>query len=228
FQPGDAAVCRKALGLDPAKPVLLVTGGSQGASGINELVTRALPLLAQAAPDLQLFLLTGPAEVEKVRQACTASGMKAVVHAFFAEMHLALGAATVAISRAGASSLAELAAVRVPTVLVPFPAATDNHQFHNARAFEETGAGCLLEQKSATPGTLVKLAVDLIQDSAAREKMQTALAKWDAPKAAEQIAETMLAGIQCEHERRARLPAGHSGCSCGHDHQSRTGEIQAA
>ncbi len=224
FQPRDPALCRQAIGLDSSKPVLLITGGSQGASGINDLVARTLPLLAKAVPELQLFFLTGPADVEKTRQACAASMSRAVVHPFFAEMDLALSAATVAISRAGASSLAELAAVRVPSVLIPFPAATDNHQFNNAQAFKETGAARLLEQQSATPELLAKLVVEFIQDPAAREHMRTALAKWDAPGAAEQIAETMLAEIQREKERRAGLHADHGCCSCGHDHHARGGE----
>ena len=104
-----------------------------------------------------------------------------------------MGAATVAVSRAGASSLAELAAMRVPAVLVPYPAATDNHQFHNARAFEATGAARLLEQQSATPETLVQLLLDVVEKPAVHEKMQDALAQWHAPHAAEQIAEAMLA-----------------------------------
>ena len=117
------------------------------------------------------------------------------MHPFFAEMELALGAATAAVCRAGASSLAELAAMRVPAVLVPYPAATDNHQFHNARAFEATGAARLLEQKTATPELLVQLLSDLLEKPAVHEKMQNALAQWHAPRAAEQIAEAMLAAV---------------------------------
>jgi UDP-N-acetylglucosamine--N-acetylmuramyl-(pentapeptide) pyrophosphoryl-undecaprenol N-acetylglucosamine transferase len=126
FQARAAADCRAELGLDQARPVLLVMGGSQGASGINELVLRSLPLLASRAPEWQWFHLTGPGDVERVRQTYSALKLRAVVHPFFAGMEVALGAATVAVSRAGASSLAELAAMRVPAVLVPYPAATDN------------------------------------------------------------------------------------------------------
>ena len=107
-------------------------------------------------------------------------------------MDLALGAATVAVSRAGASSLAEIAAMRLPTLLVPFPAAADNHQFHNARAFETTGAARLLEQKNATPERVAAILRELVENEAARMSMQTALAQWHAPKAAEQIAENIL------------------------------------
>jgi UDP-N-acetylglucosamine--N-acetylmuramyl-(pentapeptide) pyrophosphoryl-undecaprenol N-acetylglucosamine transferase len=222
FQPRDPAACRKALGLDAEKPVLLVTGGSQGASGINDLVIRTLPLLLKAVPQLQFFLLTGPSDAEKVRQACVGANAKVIVHPFFAEMDLALGAASVALSRAGASSLAELAAVRVPSVLVPFPAATDNHQFFNARAFEETGAARLFEQKTLTPETLAQAMAELISNDDARERIQTALAKWHVANAAEQIAEIMLAEIVSEKERLAKLRSGHSCCSCGCDHNART------
>jgi len=110
-------------------------------------------------------------------------------------MELALGAATAAVSRAGASSLAELAAMRVPVLLVPYPSATDNHQFHNARAFEATGAARLLEQKSATPETMAQLLLELIGKPSVHEKMRNALAQWHAPRAAEQIADAMLAPL---------------------------------
>jgi len=192
FQPTEPAPCRSALGLDPARPVLLVTGGSQGASGLNDLVIAALPFLAKRLPQLQLFHLAGPNDSQKIEQACVAANIKAVVRPFFAEMHLALGAATVAISRAGASSLAELAAMRLPAILVPFPAATDDHQFHNASAFEKTGAAFLVAQRDANPESVAAKVAELVENAAIREKMRAALADWHTPRAAEQIAESIM------------------------------------
>jgi UDP-N-acetylglucosamine--N-acetylmuramyl-(pentapeptide) pyrophosphoryl-undecaprenol N-acetylglucosamine transferase len=195
FQPRPAAQCRAALGLDPERPVVLVTGGSQGATGINELVLHTLPLLMKQAPELQWFHLSGTGDEARVMEGYATAGVKAVVHPFFAGMELALGAATVAVSRAGASSLAELAAMRVPAVLVPYPAAMDNHQFYNAKAFESSGAAVLLEQRGATPEAMARCLLDLIRNAPLRAGTQAALAQWHAPRAAEEIAEAMLEAV---------------------------------
>jgi len=193
FQPQDAAACRTALGLEPDRPAILIVGGSQGARGLNEVILSALPLLAER--NWQWLHLTGATSFEKVKAAYAARGIKAVVKPFLAEMDLALGAATVAVSRAGASSLAEIAAMRLPSLLVPFPAAADNHQFFNASAFERTGAAALLEQKNSTPEKVAATLAKMVEDETVRSKMQTALAQWHAPKAAEQIAENILQAV---------------------------------
>ena len=214
FQPRDPAACRKALGLDPENPVLLVMGGSQGARGINELVIRTLPLLAKEVPLLQVIHLTGPNDADKVQAACREACLRAVVHPFFAEMELALGAATVAVSRAGASSLAELAAMCVPSVLIPFPEATGNHQFHNARAYEETGAARVIEQRSATPEALSGLVLEMMAGGPGGERMRAALAKWHRPDAAERIAEMIFQSAdQSTHGKYARDASGAAGTS---------------
>jgi UDP-N-acetylglucosamine--N-acetylmuramyl-(pentapeptide) pyrophosphoryl-undecaprenol N-acetylglucosamine transferase len=214
FQPGDPAPCRAAFRLESNRPTILVMGGSQGASGINDMILSALPLLGNRTSAWQWLHLTGPGDVEKVEQAYAARGFKAVVKPFLAEMDMALGAATIAVSRAGASSLAEIAAVRLPSLLVPYPTAADNHQFYNAQAFEATGAARLLEQKNATPEKVAALLCELIEGAAARAKIQVALAQWHAPKAAEQIAEIMLEAVaRCRKEVAGQSYP--STCSCG-------------
>ena len=220
FQPGNPGPCRAGFRLDPDRETILVMGGSQGAGGINDLILSALPLLGRRTATWQWLHLTGPADVEKVAQAYAARGFKAVVKPFLAEMDLALGAATMAVSRAGASSLAEIAAVRLPSLLVPYPAAADNHQLSNARAFEATGAARLIEQKHATPEQVAAVLGELVEDSPARAKIKTALAQWHAPKAAEQIAEIMLAAIARHREATARR-SHPAGCSCGASHSRR-------
>jgi len=196
FQHADAFASRMALGLHPKRPVLLVMGGSQGASGINDLVLQTLPALAHSAPDLQFLHLTGLHDLEKVRSAYTVGKRKAIVLPFLTEMELALGAASVAISRAGASSLAELAAMRVPSILIPYPAAADNHQFYNARAFADAGAAVLLDQEEATGEKLAALILKLLQDPAADAAMRDELVRWHSPHAAEQIADKIVGRLK--------------------------------
>jgi UDP-N-acetylglucosamine--N-acetylmuramyl-(pentapeptide) pyrophosphoryl-undecaprenol N-acetylglucosamine transferase len=192
--------CRTALGLAPALPTILVVGGSQGASGLNEMVLSALPLLA--GKNWQWLHLTGPKDFEKVKAAYAAQGIRAVVRPFLAEMELALGAATVAVSRAGASSLAELAALQLPALLVPFPAAADNHQFFNAQIFETSGAAWLLEQKNSTSDKVAVTLARLIEDAPLRLAMQSALSQWHAPQSAELIADHILRVVLQDANRR--------------------------
>ena len=195
FRPLDAKSARAKLGLDPERPVLLVMGGSQGARGVNHLVTQALPSLTRLVPSLQFLHLTGASDLEKVRAAYAAHQCQAVVYPFLSEMEFALSAATVAISRAGASSLAELAAMRLPSFLIPYPTAADNHQYYNARAFVECGAARMGEQRNLSPEELSQAITELIGNTQARAAMASALAQWYFPNAAEQIAERMMQAI---------------------------------
>ena len=188
-----AAECRTALGLAPERPTLLVVGGSQGARGLNDLILSALPLLARN--NWQWLHLTGPADFEKVQSAYLNHGIQAVVKPFLAEMDLALGAATACVSRAGASSIAEMAALRLPAALVPLPTAADNHQYFNAMAVEKNSAARLLNQVTSDPEKVAAVLTELMGDKALRQQMQASLARLHAPGAAADIAEAILSAI---------------------------------
>ncbi len=203
FEPGPASEARAALGFDPAAPVVLVMGGSQGAAGINRLVISALPALARRAGHWQWLHLAGPNDLERVRSAYAAAGLRASVHAFFGPMHLALRAAAAAVSRAGASTLAELAAVRVPALLVPFPWAADQHQLANALAFARSGAAVVLEEKDATPEDVAGRLWELVENPARSEPMRAALAQWHVPDAAVRVAETILGALEPARAQRS-------------------------
>ena len=118
-------------------------------------------------------------------------------------MELALGAATVAISRAGASSLAELAAMRLPSVLIPYPTAADNHQFYNARALADAGAALLLEQAEATGQKLAALILKLLQDKNSHAAMREELIRWHSPHAAEQIVDKIVSRLKATGQWRS-------------------------
>jgi UDP-N-acetylglucosamine--N-acetylmuramyl-(pentapeptide) pyrophosphoryl-undecaprenol N-acetylglucosamine transferase len=117
------------------------------------------------------------------------------------------------VSRAGASSLAEIAAMRLPSLLVPFPAAADNHQFYNAAAFANSGAARCLEQKNSTPEKTAAMLAELMESQGLRASISAALEPWHAPKAAAEIAEGILAAITLQRDQAAAKT-----CSCGRAH----------
>jgi UDP-N-acetylglucosamine--N-acetylmuramyl-(pentapeptide) pyrophosphoryl-undecaprenol N-acetylglucosamine transferase len=195
FVRSDPEAARIALGLQPRRETVLIMGGSQGAVAINQLIMRSLADLRRELPETQFLHLTGAKDYEKVAATYREAKIPAVVRPFLTEMELALNAATVAVSRSGASSLAEFAAVRLPAILVPYPAATDNHQFHNARTFVESGAARMLGEERSTPENLTRMIVELMTSVAERRRLAGALANWHSPNAASVIAEAILKRI---------------------------------
>lgn len=212
FCPCDPARSRVALGLDPARPVLLITGGSQGASAINQLVVDIAPALHSSVSNLQFLHLTGANDVSRVRVEYSRLGIAAVVHDFCSAMEVAMDAATVALSRAGASSLAELAAMRLPAVLIPYPAAVDNHQLSNARALERFGGAKLIEQSTATREKLTLMLVELLESESLRQRMGAALGRWHHPDAPRLIGDAILESV------RRCLPSGARSVTAGRRH----------
>jgi UDP-N-acetylglucosamine--N-acetylmuramyl-(pentapeptide) pyrophosphoryl-undecaprenol N-acetylglucosamine transferase len=129
------------------------------------------------------------------------------VFPFLTEMELALGAATSAVSRAGASSLAEFAAMQVPAILIPYPSAADDHQYFNARYFAESGAARMVGEKTATPDILAGLIIGLIRNGKEREHIRVAIKQRHAPHAAAHVAEQILKALG---EHRAAVIRGHA------------------
>jgi len=129
---------------------ILILGGSQGSAGLNHALVESLPRLAALPILLSLIHQTGEREESLVREAYRQANVPAEVHAFIDDMPTAFGHADLVISRAGASSLAELAAAGKAALLIPFPAAADQHQLENARAFERVGAARVVEQAELT------------------------------------------------------------------------------
>ena len=192
MEPLAKADARVALGLSDDQPVLLVVGGSQGSQSINQVVIAALPRLSKAIPGLQFIHLTGSSgSVETVRQAYTEFGIRAVVRRFLTEMEYALGAADLALSRSGASSLAEFSAMELPAILIPYPTAVDDHQRLNARSFVDLGAARCFHQKQLTPNLLVSQLSELFANPAKLEAMACAMKLGKATQATEEVIKRM-------------------------------------
>lgn len=208
----DPGASRTLLGLKPTAPTLVIMGGSQGARGINLLAIAALPALVAAMPEVQFLHLTGEADFEAVRAAyATATSgparTAAVVRPFLSEMEFALAAATLVVSRSGASSLAEFAAMRIPALLVPLPTAQDNHQFHNAIALVKTGAAELMEQQRTTPTAFADGILRLLRDDQIRRDLSTQIARWHVPDASVRIANRLAALLTQRHPKAPVLPS---------------------
>jgi UDP-N-acetylglucosamine--N-acetylmuramyl-(pentapeptide) pyrophosphoryl-undecaprenol N-acetylglucosamine transferase len=169
-------------------------GGSQGARGVNNAVITALPALAAAADRVQLLHITGPGEYDAVRAACAAvPSLTTSVVPFCQRMELAYALASVAVCRAGASSLTELSAWGIPSVLVPYPPAADDHQRRNAAVYTSAGAAIAVEEKDIAAGQLGPLLLDLLADSARLDALSTAMRKLAPGRAAEKICDVIAA-----------------------------------
>jgi len=135
---------------------VLVTGGSQGAQAINRAVTGALDRLAAHKHRLRLIHQTGEREYEAVREAYARRGLPAEVVAFLDDMPERFAQADLILCRAGALTVAEVAAAGRAALLVPFAAATDSHQLRNAALLAEAGAARMIREEELTPARLAE------------------------------------------------------------------------
>src|SRR5690606_17293760 len=141
----DAAECRRRLGLDPDRRTLLVTGASQGAESLNRFMATFAERRPEALRDWQVIHLAGPRQIGDLRSAYERAGVPAAVFEFLDAMGEAWGAADLALSRAGASSVAEAVANRVPTIFAPYPWHKDQHQKRNAEPLIDAGGAWLVD-----------------------------------------------------------------------------------
>jgi UDP-N-acetylglucosamine--N-acetylmuramyl-(pentapeptide) pyrophosphoryl-undecaprenol N-acetylglucosamine transferase len=173
-------------------PRLLILGGSQGARAINVAVVAAAPELVRRFPGLELVHQTGDRDVVAVRQQYAAAGIGATAAAFLDPVADQMTRADLVICRAGATTLAELAAARRPAVLVPFPAATDDHQRRNARVLIEAGAAELVDERDLAGARLAEVVGTLLVDPQRLAAMAHAMGSFARPDAASRIVD--LAG----------------------------------
>ena len=181
--------------LDPAKKTILVSGGSRGARSINDAMALVETSLAGRS-DVQVIHITGETGYEKFigqveKKVLMSDNIK--VFRYMHDMPLALAAADLAIFRSGAIGLAELMARGIPSILVPYPYATANHQEHNARAVEGAGGAVVILDKELTGEILLKQIESLLADESKLQKMKDAAKALGRPEAAEDIARKVLA-----------------------------------
>ncbi|WP_210505334.1 glycosyltransferase [Naasia sp. SYSU D00057] len=175
-----------AFDLDPARPVLLVTGGSLGARRLNGTVLSAAPRILDAGWSI-LHIVGGRAEV-------TDPGLPGYRMLEYCDrMDLALSAADFAVSRAGAATVSELAALGVPAVYVPYPVGNGEQRF-NARGLVDAGGGLLVDDAAFLPSYVEAELLPLLQDPARRDAMAAAAATTGVRDGADRMVDLLLQG----------------------------------
>ncbi len=169
-------------------PHLLVTGGSQGARSLCLAAAEALPRLAERF-DFTAVVQTGKSEFTSTRDALVSLATRVEVHVFLSDMPRRMAAADLVIGRAGAMTLAEITALGRPSILVPFPHATDDHQTANARSLVEAGAARLVPDAELDGERLLRELEELLADTEGLAAMAEASRGLGKPEAAGRILE---------------------------------------
>ncbi len=186
---------RKELKLDK-KPTLLVMGGSQGAMNINHTTVNCMEYFVKELK-MNVILQTGAKNYDSAIELLAAVFPEhekeegVIVRPYFSNMAIPLKAADIAVSRSGSLSLSELAAVKIPSVLVPFPYAAADHQRKNARCYEEAGASVYIDDFELNKDKLQEVITDLVKSPEKLKKMAAAAETFSKPHAAREITEAL-------------------------------------
>ena len=179
---------------------LLIVGGSQGAHAVNTAVVEAMKILGPGGPVTTLIHQTGVSDMETVQKAYEENGIRAEVKAFIQDMDRVYMQADLVICRAGAITVAEVAAAGLPAVFIPLPTAADNHQEFNARWLVDEGAAEIMPQSGLTPEGLAATIRRLAGDAEKRRDMSRAAANAAVPDAVRKICDL------CQDHIRKKRP----------------------
>ena len=208
---GDRGAAFVEFGLQPGKPTVFVFGGSRGAHRINEAALDAMRRL-KGRVDVQWILQTGRDDHEWARGVVENEGLPARVLPFLNRIHLAYAAADLVVCRAGAMTLAEIAACGTPAIVVPYPFAAHDHQVVNAQNLVDRGAAAMILDRDLTGERLAQEVAHWLSDRQALSQMSSNARRFARPDAAEKIVRSVLAWSRGrEAMRAAALEAGGGG-----------------
>jgi len=184
---------------DPAQLSVLIFGGSQGAHAINEAMVASLPLLGEVKARLRVTHQTGEADYDKVAAGYAKASWSehASVRKYIDDMVAAFAEADLVISRAGATTTAELIAAGKASLMIPFPFAADDHQRKNAEALQAAGAGKMILQQELSPQRLAAEIETLVREPekvTAMERAARALGRGDAAAKVADLVEGLVGG----------------------------------
>lgn len=182
----------KRLNLDKDKFTLLFLGGSQGAHNLNKLGVEAIQLLNREKKmrnEIQVIFITGKDDLKWVKKSLAPLRIKSLVSSYLQEIQYAYATSHLAICRSGATTIAEITALGLPAIFIPYPYATGKHQYENARVLQAKGAAHLLVENNLTGDRLKKSILELIEDKNLLKKMSSQSKKLGKPQATREMVE---------------------------------------
>ena len=192
FSEKERIDARHAWGINPDRPLVVVTGGGLGARRINDAVALTLKDLLELA---SVVLISGVGQYDELRSITPINDDNFQLHSFVSkDMAKLLGAADVVVARAGATTILELAALSKPTILIPNAKLTGGHQLKNAAVYNDVGAAVVVNdnQMVESPQILVDTIKDLLLNHKESEKMAHKFASFARPNAARDVAEMII------------------------------------
>ena len=195
FSKEEQLAAKKAWGVDPSKPLVVVTGGGLGARRLNATTIEARSELEKLA---SVILVSGAGHYDELRKQIPKDTKQFQIHKFIDTMHELLGAADVVVTRAGATTILELAALEKPTILVPNAALTGGHQIKNAAVYAEAQVAIVLNEDEtvAKPQLLVKAVAAYIHDPKTTATMAKRFGQFAKPNAAKDMATLILSALK--------------------------------
>lgn len=176
---------KRSFNLDPDRTTLLAAGGSLGARAVNQVVADHLSLLKRI--NVQVLHITGETDYQKVKEKYDRIELKAQVHPFLDPMERAYRAADLILCRGGGMTLAEIAALNLPAVIVPYPHHKDMHQLHNAAQIVSAGGGLILEEKEISKASFEDKVLTLLNNPAELAGMSVNLGRTGIKDGSERI-----------------------------------------
>ncbi|MDA8077658.1 MAG: undecaprenyldiphospho-muramoylpentapeptide beta-N-acetylglucosaminyltransferase [Nitrospiraceae bacterium] len=193
---GEREAAFRLFSLDEKLFTVFVFGGSSGARSINRTMVDALNHLADLRDKVQFLHQTGDRDYENIREAYRKAGVRGTVAPFIYQMPEAYAAADVVVSRAGATTLAEITAIGKPAILIPYPHAAGRHQEFNALKLREMGAALMLMEHELTGEALARQIRDLYDNESLRNEMQKTSRGLGRPDACARIVDIALSLVK--------------------------------
>jgi len=185
--------------LDKNRKTILIMPGSRAAKKINDVVTLSLKKIEKEIKDVQIIWMTGKADYKKIKNVIKESKIKIRIYDFIFNSGVAYAAADAAVLRAGASTLSEIVATATPSVLIPYPYATDNHQEKNAALFKKNKAAVVIKDDDLNENNLVT-ALKFLTNKRNNERIKKNIKKLNVKNGAKNIIDFITGDVKCKKE----------------------------